>query len=369
MEDGPPQIIDRVDGRTAVVWMAAGHSGARHGDQYFRGSWAMEAYSRLNLIGSSTQFLKVVAQVERMATLDATVLLSGETGTGKELAARAIHYLSARSDKPFVPVNCGALADSLVESELFGHERGAFTDAKTASAGLIGEAAGGTLFLDEVDTLSAKAQAALLRFLQDRTYRRVGGGALRQVDVRVLVASNADLAELSQKRQFRQDLLYRLNVLSLHLPALREREGDAAVLAKAVLQRLSHQYRMPLKRLHPDGLAFIQRYPWPGNVRELENVLHREFLMSDDQELHLHESSELLLGGVTQDAQGDITGQPFRAAKADAVAEFERSYVRAMLARTGGNVSQAARLSKQERSAFGKLVRKYRLGGSKGRVA
>ena len=330
----------------------------------------MDAYSRLNLIGSSAPFRRLVAQIERMATLDATVLLSGETGTGKELAARAIHYLSARADKPFVPVNCGALADSLVESELFGHERGAFTDAKTASAGLIGEAIGGTIFLDEVDTLSAKAQAALLRFLQDRTYRRVGGGALRQVDVRVLVASNADLAELSLKRQFRQDLLYRLNVLSLHLPALRDREGDAAVLAKSVLQRLSHQYRLPLKHLHPDGLAFLQQYRWPGNVRELENIIHREFLMSDDAELHLRESCEALMGGVVQGAcSEDAIDHPFRDAKANAVAEFERSYVRAMLARTGGNISQAARLSKQERSAFGKLVRKYKLGGFEGQVA
>lgn len=329
----------------------------------------MEAYPRFNLIGSSEQFQKVLAQIQKLAALDATVLLSGETGTGKELAARAIHYHSARSDKPFVPVNCGALAESLVESELFGHERGAFTDAKTASNGLIGEAAGGTLFLDEVDTLSAKAQAALLRFLQDRTYRRVGGGVMRQVDLRVLVASNADLSDLVQKRQFRQDLLYRLNVLSLRLPALREREGDAVVLAKAALQRLSHQYRLPLKQLHPEGVAFIQQYRWPGNVRELENIIHREFLMSDDTELHLRESCEALMGPVVLDVDSDDSHAPFRDAKANAVAEFERSYVRSMLARTGGNISQAARLSKQERSAFGKLVRKYKLGGFEGQVA
>ncbi len=331
----------------------------------------MEEHSRFNLVGSSPQFKKVVAQIHRMAALDATVLVSGETGTGKELAARAIHYLSPRADKPFVPVNCGALADSLVESELFGHERGAFTDAKTASAGLIGEAAGGTFFLDEIDTLSTKAQAALLRFLQDRTYRRVGGGGLRQVDVRVLVASNADLAELVQKRQFRQDLLYRLNVLSLHLPALREREGDAAVLAHEVLKRLSHQYRLPLKRLHAEGLDFIQKYRWPGNVRELENIIHREFLMSDDAELRLRESREELMNDVPGETsiEVDVCNQAFRDAKANAVAEFERNYVREMLARTGGNISQAARLSNQERSAFGKLVRKYQLGGFEGRVA
>lgn len=329
----------------------------------------MEDHSRFNLAGSSPQFTKVIDQIHRLAKLDATVLIAGETGTGKELAARAIHYLSARSDKPFVPVNCGSLTESLVESELFGHERGAFTDAKTASAGLIGEAAGGTFFLDEVDTLSAKAQAALLRFLQDHTYRRVGGGGLRQVDVRVLVASNADLVDLAQKRQFRQDLLYRLNVLSLHMPALRDRQGDAAVLARTVLQRLSHQYRMPLKQLHADGLAFIQQYRWPGNIRELENIIHREFLMSDDAELRLRESRDLLMGEVAEEACGDGIDHPFRDAKANAVAEFERSYVRAMLARTGGNISQAARLSKQERSAFGKLVRKYKLGGFEGQVA
>lgn len=329
----------------------------------------MEDHSRFNLAGSSPQFLKIVDQIHRLAKLDATVLIAGETGTGKELAARAIHYLSARCDKPFVPVNCGSLTDSLVESELFGHERGAFTDAKTASAGLIGEAAGGTFFLDEVDTLSAKAQAALLRFLQDHTYRRVGGGGLRQVDVRVLVASNADLADLALKRQFRQDLLYRLNVLSLNMPALRDRQGDAAVLAQVVLQRLSHQYRLPLKQLHAEGLAFIQQYRWPGNVRELENIIHREFLMSDEAELRLGESRALLMGEAPVEPCGQGIDHPFRDAKANAVAEFERSYVRSMLARTGGNISQAARLSKQERSAFGKLVRKYKLGGFEGQMA
>lgn len=324
----------------------------------------MEGLSRFNLIGSSPQFQKTVAQIHSMARLDATVLVNGETGTGKELAVRAIHYLSARSDRPFVPVNCGALSESLVESELFGHERGAFTDAKNASAGLIGEAAGGTLFLDEVDTLSPRAQAALLRFLQDRTYRRVGGGTLRQVDVRVAVASNADLRCLAEARLFRKDLLYRLNVITLHMPPLREREGDAEVLARAMLQRFSHQYRLPLKRLHAEGRDFIERYPWPGNVRELENVMHREFLLCEESELRLAESRAELMPASAMPPRDAGKGElpAFREAKARAVAEFERNYVFAMLSRADGNISRAARLARQDRSAFGKLVRKYGIG-------
>ena len=331
----------------------------------------MDTLSRMNLVGSSPRFRKTLAQIERMASIDATVFIAGETGTGKELAARAIHYQSARAARPFVPVNCGALADSLVESELFGHERGAFTDAKTASVGLIGQASGGTIFLDEVDTLSAKAQAALLRFLQDRTYRRVGGGGLLQVDVRVLVASNADLDAMARERRFRQDLLYRLRVLSLQMPPLRERDDDALQLARDMLARLAHQYRMAPRRLHAEGMEFVRRYAWPGNVRELENVIHREFLMCDEEELRLRESREELMGGALPESamRAPAASAPFKQAKAAAVAEFERNYVRDMLSQTGGNISQAARLSKQERSAFGKLVRKYRLGSDEGQVA
>lgn len=316
----------------------------------------MDDLPRYNLLGSSPQFLQACTHIRKIARVDATVLISGETGTGKEIAARAIHYLGNRCDRPFIPVNCGALAETLIESELFGHERGAFTDAKSASPGLVSEANGGTLFLDEVDALNLKAQAAMLRFLQDRTYRRVGSAVIRQADVRIIVASNACLEQMVEERRFRRDLLYRLNVLTLRMPTLRERQGDAIELAQAFLARLSHQYRMPKKTFHPDSLAFIERHAWPGNVRELENVIHREFLMCEGQ--------EILLEGARKASEETATPHDatFKAAKVRAIDEFERRFVFDLLKRTGGNISQAAKLAGQDRSAFGKLARKHGLG-------
>lgn len=315
----------------------------------------MDDILRTNLLGSSPQFAHVLAQMRRIARFDVTVLIGGETGTGKELAARAVHYLSTRAGRPFIPVNCGALAESLVESELFGHERGAFTDAKTASPGLIAEADGGTLFLDEVDALPAKAQAALLRFLQDGTYRRVGGTQPRQADVRLVAASNADLDALAQVRQFRHDLLYRLKVLPLVLPPLRERGNDVIELATAFLARMNRDYQgfTPAKRFHPETLAALTRYGWPGNVRELEHFVQREFLLC--------EGSEVRASPLSQPAATRAPSeQPaFKQAKARAIADFERSYVASAMEHAHGNISQAARLAGQDRSAFSKLVRKY----------
>jgi DNA-binding NtrC family response regulator len=311
---------------------------------------------RFNLLGSSSQFHQACAHIRKIASVDATVFIAGETGTGKEMAARAIHYLGSRSKKPFIPINCGALAENLIESELFGHERGAFTDAKTAFPGLISEANEGTLFLDEIDSLSLKAQAALLRFLQDRTYRRVGSGVTRQADVRIIVASNADLEKLVEARQFRRDLVYRLNVLMLRMPPLRERAGDAFELARIFLTRFSHQYQVPPKALHPDAISFIERYSWPGNVRELENVVLREFLMCESHEVRMT-AAGAAQADISTTAGDDRT--PFKSAKARAIAEFERRYVHDMLQRSEGNLSRAARLAGQDRSAFGKLARKY----------
>jgi DNA-binding NtrC family response regulator len=323
----------------------------------------MENFDELKLVGRSPAFLAVLELTRRFAACDATVLVQGETGTGKELVARAIHYLGARRSFPFIPVNCGALPDTLVENELFGHARGAFTDARDARRGLIAEAQGGTLFLDEVEVLTPKVQVTLLRFLQDLEYRPVGGAVVRNANVRVVAASNANLDALQRDHHFRQDLLFRLNVLSIDLPPLRERQNDVALLAEVFLKRLAEQYRRPPKYLHPDALSRLLDHAWPGNVRELENLIHREFLMTDGPVIDLH-SLDALGSRKTnaRDAAFErLTASRFQDAKASAIALFERNYIVELLSRTHGNISQAARISGKERSRLGKLVKKYGL--------
>ncbi|KAA0242848.1 MAG: sigma-54-dependent Fis family transcriptional regulator [Candidatus Brocadia sp. AMX2] len=217
----------------------------------------------------------MIEKIPSLAWSDATVMIYGETGTGKELIARAIHYNSHRHGKPFIPVNCGALPDHLIENELFGHAKGAFTDASTAEKGLIAEAEGGALFLDEVDTLSSSAQIKLLRFLQDKEYRHLGSSKSRGADVRVIAATNSNLWYLVETKRFREDLYYRLNVLSVTLPPLRERVSDIPLLAAHFLTRYAKQNRRGLLHLSGDAMQKLIHYPWSGNVRELEGVIQR----------------------------------------------------------------------------------------------
>jgi len=313
----------------------------------------MNEFVHLNLIGRSPAFLRQLSLVTRYATCDATVLIEGETGTGKELVARAIHYLSPRRDLPFVGLNCGALPDGLVESELFGHFRGAFTDAKETRAGLVAQARGGTLFLDEVEAMSPHAQVALLRFLQDKEYRPVGGAVVKDANVRILASSNADLKGMVRRGQFRSDLLYRLDVLPLHLPPLRERDGDVMLLAEAFVARLNQQSGAPPKVLHPGAGALLSARSWPGNVRELENVIQRQFVLSPGTVIHVTD------GADEHRTDNPVGPEPFNVAKARAVAQFERAYVSALLAETCGNLSVAARLAGKDRSDIGRLVRKH----------
>ena len=321
-------------------------------------------FARLNLLGKSPAFLYTLELIQKISSCDATLLIEAETGTGKELVARAVHYLSARRDSPFVAVNCGGLPDTLLESELYGHERGAFTDARESTVGLVAQAQGGTLFLDEVETMSVRAQVVLLRFLQDHEYRPVGGKVSRRADTRVIASSNVDLESMASRELFRKDLLFRLKVLPLRLPPLRERLGDAVVLAEAFIRRFSAHYKRSPKFLHPDTISFLNTYRWPGNVRELENLIHREYLFADGPVIKIFDptSRPEEWDGARYAAHAATRGHTgFKDAKARAIAQFERAYLAALLSRTQGNLSLAAKLAGKERSSFTRLLKKYRL--------
>jgi DNA-binding NtrC family response regulator len=312
-----------------------------------------------NLVGSSPAFLASVELIRRVAGCDATVLIQGETGTGKELAARAIHYLGSRRDAPFVPINCGAIPESLVENELFGHARGAYTDARESREGVIAQAEGGTLFLDEVEAIGPRGQVALLRFLENHEYRPVGGSPCG-ANVRVIASSNADLTALAAEGRYRQDLLFRLTILVLERPPLRARGDDVTQLAETFVRRFCRQYRKPSMTLHPDATSHFAARGWPGNVRELENLIHRAVVLTDGAVLRIDPTPGSADPGV-EVRPGALTVRGFREAKARAIALFEKAYLAELLARTRGNLSLAARLSGKERSRLGKLVKKHGL--------
>ena len=310
----------------------------------------------------------MLAQLGVIAASQAPTLIEGETGSGKELAARAIHYEGPRCSGPFVPVNCGALPDSLIESELFGVQRGAFTDARVSRRGLVAEADGGTLFLDEVDALSAKAQVSLLRFLQDQHYRPVGSARELCGNVRLIAASNCRLDNLVAQQGFRADLLYRLKILHLELPPLRERGADVLLLARHFVQRFAKQYGSVAKTLHPLTEAWLHHHPWPGNVRELENWVHRQFLMCCGPVI-VHDAVAAQTQAHAPGDAASVTPQgwpcAYVQAKAEALRRFEGEYLRRALIEADGNVSRAARLAGKERRAFGKLLKKHGLASQR----
>ena len=315
------------------------------------------------MIGQSPAFRETVRLVARMAVCDAPVLIEGETGTGKELATRGIHYQSARKDRPFIPVNCGAIPDSLIESELFGHRKGAFTDAKENQPGLVTLAEGGSLFLDEVEALSAKGQVTLLRFLQDQEFRPLGARNMEQGNVRVLAATNASLSVMAEQGLFRADLLYRLRILCLELAPLRERKGDVEHLATWFLDACDKRFGLAAKTLHPDSLAWMEQYHWPGNIRELENLLYREYLLSDGPVMQIEPPKGMNLTSPAR-RSAPSSALTFHQAKARAVESFEKSYLSSLLYQAGGNISLAAKLAGKERRSLGKLLKKYGLGNA-----
>lgn len=309
-----------------------------------------------SLVGKSESFAKAIQKLPLLARSNSPILIMGETGTGKELFARAIHYHSARQGKPFIPVNCGALPDHLFENELFGHAKGAFTDASSEENGLIAEAEGGTLLLDEVDALSPAAQIKLLRFLQDREYRRIGSPKVLLADVRVLAATNADLAALIEAKRFRGDLYYRLNILSLTLPPLRERTGDVPFLAQHFLMKFRQHYLKDPLEFVPGALQELSAYSWPGNVRELEAVVERAVVLADSSHL---ETKDLALP-VSPSRSAAPLG-PLREAKSAAIRQFEKSYLSNLLLSHQGNLTRAAKSAGKKRQTLQKLLRKYGL--------
>jgi len=310
------------------------------------------------LIGESQSFKKALELAGLIARTDGTVLITGETGTGKDLMARAIHGASAKRDKPFIAVNWGALPEHLVESELFGHVRGAFTGATETRSGLIAEAEGGTLFLDEVDTVSVQVQVKLLRFLQDGQYRPVGSAKSRKANVRVIAATNADLRKRIEANSFREDLFFRLNILPLHLPPLRDRREDIPLLATYFVSKYAERRIVGTPAFAPGTLQKLIAYAWPGNIRELEGVIHRSVILSPFLPLQ-PDAIDVPVSLFGRPAEGAF----MRNAKAHAMDQFERMYLLNQMAAHRGNVSQAAKAAGKERRTFQRLLSKYGLQG------
>lgn len=307
------------------------------------------------LLGSSPAFMKPLSMLPTLAGYDAGVLILGETGTGKEVYARAIHYSSSRAAGPWVAINCGAVPIDLLESELFGHVRGAYTHAHVARTGLVREAEGGTLFLDEIDSMPLAAQSKLLRFLQEMEYRPVGADKVLRADVRIIAASNQDLPAMAERGSFRRDLYFRLSVLTVSLPPLRERREDIGELAQHFIEHFCRRAAKAPLRLAPRTLQYMLAYSWPGNVRELRHSIERAVLMGQYPALQ-PEDLQLPLPGTP--AAG-IADEPLGAAKARVVAAFEMDYIRRLLATYNGNITHAAHAAGKNRRAFFELMRKY----------
>jgi len=305
------------------------------------------------LVGASPAFVKQLAMLPTIAGCDAGVLILGETGTGKEVCARAIHYTSARATRPMVAVNCGAIPADLLESELFGHVRGAFTSAHAMRSGLVREAEGGTLFLDEIDSLPMPAQAKLLRFLQDMEFRPVGGDTVLKANVRVIAACNQDLAGLVERGLFRRDLFFRLHVLTVVLPPLRDRAEDICTLALRFLQQFSSQSGRPSIGLSPQAVKRLLAHDWPGNVRELKHVIERAVLLAQGSSI---QPDDLQLQAIDTTSGGE---ESFHDAKTRIVDAFERGYLERLLAAHGGNITQAAEVAQKNRRALFELIRKH----------
>ncbi len=313
------------------------------------------------MVGKSTSMKDVFELVETVSYSASNVLIQGESGTGKELVARAIHYRSPRRDKPFVVINCSALTETLLESELFGHVKGSFTGATGNKRGLFEAAHSGTIFLDEIGDMPPATQVKLLRVLQEGEVKRVGSNETIKVDVRTIAATNVDLYEAMQTDRFREDLYYRLNVITVDLPPLRERVEDVPLIAYHMLKRYSSKMGKEISGFEPEVLDVLQQYSWPGNVRELENVVERAVVLCRADTVTMRQLPHKLREDdyAKNGDQADYAHLSFAAAKRLAVQAFEKRYLTQLLTRTGGNISQSSREAGLDRSNFRRILKKH----------
>jgi len=304
-----------------------------HRRQEIRSTTTQKPIKTYGLIGKSVAMKKIFNTIPKAAAITATVLITGESGTGKELIARAIHYTSQRASAPFVPINCGGIPESLLESELFGYVKGAFTGATESRAGFFQTADGGTIFLDEISNTGLQMQAKLLRVLQEKEVYMVGSNRPRKVDVRILAATNKDLFSLVKKGLFREDLYYRLNVISLNLPPLRERDNDVLLLTQNFADKFASEFGKPAPKFSERALEVLQKYHWPGNVRELENVVQRLVVMCDEEVVDVPDLPTFMRSSAWYGTDVNRT-----------LAEVEASHIRYVLAATNGNKTRAAEI-------------------------
>jgi len=305
-----------------------------------------------DLIGTSLRMQEVFDTIRKVAKTDAAVLILGENGTGKELVARALHRQSPRADEVFVSVDMGAVSETLFDAELFGHERGAFTDAKESRAGRFEIASGGTLFLDEIGNLSLPLQAKLLTALENRTVTRLGSNRPRSIDVRLICATNRPIHDMVAQGDFRQDLLYRVNTVEVELPPLRDRDGDIPLLTQHFLKVYCNKYQKPAKRVHPLSMERLERYAWPGNVRELQHTVERAVIMSDAQVL---QPPDLMLSATEVPAESGLVLEDYN------LAAVEKAVIRRAIEKHDGNISHAAQELGLTRSALYRRLAKYGL--------
>lgn len=321
-----------------------------------------KSYTFEDIVSQNSRMRNIFETVKKIADTQSTILIQGETGTGKELIARAIHNLSLRRHKLFVPVDCGALTETLLESELFGHVKGAFTGASADKKGLFEIADGGTVFLDEIGKVSLNIQAKLLRVLQDNNIKRVGEAASRKVDIRLIAASNENLETLAAAKSFRQDLFYRLNVVPIHLPALRERKEDIPLLVEHFIKKYNHLERKKLRAVSQDALNILMKYDWPGNVRELENIIHRAVVMEANAVILPKDLPFSLKQADSAEARAvSPRNLDFKTARRQVIAAFEKRFFCEALQRHNGNVSRAAREISFDRRNFQRKCKQYNI--------